>query len=163
VVLEMPMTILTHPAGPKSAARRRWFLVTIEVMVAVNAVGGAIWGLGGAKDVPRRWLEATPFDSYVVPSLILLVAVGGGMGAAAVMLLARHRLAPEVSIAAGLILIGWIIVQVLVIVPKGGFSWLQPAMFAAGALVAALGWQLRTDAKEAEACSRSHDPVSPPA
>ena len=65
------------------------------------------------------------------------------MSAAAVPLLARHRLAPEMSTAAGLILIGWISVQVLVIVPKGGFSWLQPTMLAAGALVAALGWQLR--------------------
>lgn len=30
---------------------RRWLLFTIETIVAANAVGGAIWGLGGAKDV----------------------------------------------------------------------------------------------------------------
>lgn len=137
------MHALAHPAARGSTTARRWLLFVIELVVAVNAVGGAIWGLAGAEDVPREWLAGTPFDSYVVPSLILLVAIGGGMGAAALALLVDHRRAAELSAAAGLILIGWITVQVLVIVPNGGFSWLQPAMLAAGSLVAALGWQLR--------------------
>lgn len=122
---------------------RRWFLVMIETVVALNAVGGAYWGLAGAEGVPREWLAGTPFESYVVPSLILLVAVGGGMGAAATAHLVNHSLAPEISVAAGSTLMGWILVQVLLIAPNGGVSWLQPAMFAAGGLVAALGWQLR--------------------
>jgi hypothetical protein len=132
-----------HPVAATSTTARRWLLLVVELVVAVNAVGGAIWGLAGAENVPRGWLEGTPFDSYVVPSLILLVAIGGGMGAAALALFVRHRLAAELAVAAGLILIGWITVQVLMIVPNGGFSWLQPAMLAAGALLAAVGWQLR--------------------
>ena len=31
----------------------------------------------------------------------------------------------------------------MIIVPHGGFSWLQPTMFAAGLLVAVLGRRLR--------------------
>jgi hypothetical protein len=120
-----------------------WLLVLVEVVVAVNAVGGAVYGLAGAEDVPREWLEGTPFDSYFVPSLILLLAIGGGMGAAATAFLIKHRRAPELSIVAGLVLTGWIAVQVLMIAPNGGVSWLQPAMLVAGALVATLGWQLR--------------------
>lgn len=137
------MTTQAHPTVWKSVAARRWLLITTEVIVALNAVGGAIWGLRDAKDVPREWLEGTPFDSYVMPSLVLLIAIGGGMGAAVTALLINHRFAPELSIAAGLILIGWIVVQVLMIAPNGGVSWLQPTMLAVGALVAALGWQLR--------------------
>jgi hypothetical protein len=125
------------------AKRSRWLLVFIEFGIAVNAVGGAVWGLAGAKNVPREWLEGTPFDSYVIPSLILLVGVGGGMTVAAVALLTRRRYAAEVTIAAGLVLVGWIATQVTIIVPNGGFSWLQPTMFAAGLLVAAFGWRLR--------------------
>ena len=143
VVLRIAMATQAHLAVWKSVAARRWLLITAEVIVAVNAVGGAIWGLRGAKDVPREWLEGTPFDSYVVPSLILLIAIGGGMGAAATALLINHRFALELSIAAGLILIGWIVVQVLLIAPNGGVSWLQPAMLGAGGLVVALGWRLR--------------------
>ena len=141
--MRIAMITRAHPAVWKSVVARRWLLITTEVIVGVNAVGGAIWGLRGAKDVPREWLEGTPFDSFVVPSLILLIAIGGGMGAAATALLINHRLAPELSIAVGLILIGWIVVQVLMIAPNGGVSWLQPAMLAAGVLVALLGWQLR--------------------
>ena len=118
-------------------------VVVIEVVVAVNAVGGAVYGLAGANNVPREWLDGTPFDSYVIPSLILLVGVGGGMSVAALALLTRLRYAAELSVAAGVILVGWIGTQVLIIVPDGGFSWLQPTMFAAGLLVAALGWRLR--------------------
>lgn len=141
--MEIAMTTHIHSITPKSVVVRRRLLFTIEAIVAVNAFGGATWGLAGAKDVPREWLEGTPLDSYVVPSLILLIAIGGGMGAAATALLINHRRALELSIAAGLILIGWIVVQVLMIAPNGGVSWLQPTMFAAGVLVAALGWQLR--------------------
>ena len=122
---------------------RQWLLVTVEIVIALNAVGGALYGLAGAEDVPRKWLEGTPFDSYLVPSLILLVAVGGGMGAAAAAHLVNHRFGPEISVAAGSTLMGWIVVQVLLIGPNGGVSWLQPAMLVAGGLVAALGWQLR--------------------
>ena len=151
--MEITMTTYIHSITPKFEAARRWLLFTIEATVAVNAVGGAIWGLDGARNVPREWLDGTPFDSYVVPSLILLIAIGGGMGTAAATLLARRRRAAEFSIAAGLILIGWITVQLLMIAP-GGVSWLQPTMLATGLLVAALGWRLRRVRDMSEA--RSH-------
>ena len=137
------MTAAAHDRVLAPARQIRWPLVFIELVIAVNAVGGAVWGLAGAENVPRKWLEGTPFDSYVIPSLILLVGVGGGMTVAVVALLARRRHAPELTIAAGLVLVGWIATQVMIIAPHGGFSWLQPTMFAAGLLVAALGWRLR--------------------
>jgi hypothetical protein len=131
-----------------SAQSKRRVLIAVELVVAANAYGGAWWGLAGAENVPREWLEGSPFASYFVPSLILLVGVGGGMTAAAASLLLRSRHAAELSIAAGFILLGWITAQVLIIVPKGGFSWLQPLMFAVGVVVVALGRQVR--AKRAE-------------
>jgi hypothetical protein len=143
------MTATAHELGVSSPRRKtRWVFVALELIIAINAVGGSIWGLSGAKDVPREWLDGTPFDSYVVPSLILLVGVGGGMSAAAAALALRRPLAPEVNIAAGLVLVGWIAVQVLIIVPDGGFSWLQPAMLAAGVFVAGFGWRLRRQREE---------------
>lgn len=120
----------------------RLTLVALQLLIASNAVGGAIYAFAGARDVPREWLDGTPFDSYLVPGLILLVAVGGGMSAAALMLLARHPRAPEASIAAGLVLIAWITSQMLIIVPDGGFSWLQPTMLLAGLVTIALSLEL---------------------
>jgi hypothetical protein len=138
------VTTTAHRVALSPSTRKtRWLLIAVELAIAVNAYGGAWWGLAGAENVPREWLDGTPFDSYVIPSLILLVGVGGGMTAAAAALLSRYREAAEVSMAAGFILVVWIAVQVLMIAPNGGISWLQPTMFTAGVLVAALGWRLR--------------------
>ena len=136
------MTTTASSATPPAAAWR-WALVVTELIVALSAVGGSIYVLGGAPEWPREWLQGTPFDSYVVPGLTLLIAVGGSMTAAAVTLLSGNPRAPEMSIVAGIVLTGWITVQVLVIVPDGGFSWLQPTMFAVGVAVASIGWKLR--------------------
>jgi hypothetical protein len=87
-----------------------------------------------------------PFHSYLVPSLILLVADAAATVLAATALLVRHRLAPEASFAAGLVLTFWIATQMLIIVPNGGFSWLQPAMFVIGLALTVLAVRLRRDA-----------------
>lgn len=84
--------------APPTGVRR--LLLALEVFIALNAIGGSIYGLFGAEDLPPEWLAGTPFESYVIPSLILLAAVGGGMTVAAGSLLIGQRRAAEVSIAA---------------------------------------------------------------
>jgi hypothetical protein len=116
-------------------------LVILQLILFVNACGGAVYGLAGAKAIPRSWLEGSPFQSYVIPSLFLLIAVGGSMLVATVLWLlgcrvADGRWAPWASIAAGSILVGWIVAQVAMI---GYVSWMQPACFVAGLAIAALG------------------------
>lgn len=137
-----------HTAGVAQSrggqAARRW-LIGIEFAISLCAVGGAAYGLSGAENMPPEWLDGTPFRSYLVPSLVLLVAVGGGMALAGGLLLTRNELAPEATVTAGLILAAWILVQVLIIVPDGGFSWLQPAMFAIGLVIVLGGLRLRRE------------------
>lgn len=116
-------------------------LVVLQLILFVNACGGAWYGLAGARDIPASWLEGSPFQSYLIPSLFLLIAVGGSMLLATVLWLlgsrvAGGRRAPWASIAAGSILVGWIVAQVAMI---GYVSWMQPACFVAGLAIAALG------------------------
>jgi hypothetical protein len=116
-------------------------LIALQLILFANACGGAWYGLSGAKDIPRSWLEGTPFQSFFIPSLFLLIAVGGSMLVATVAWLlggrlADGRLAPWASIAAGSILVVWIVVQVAMI---GYVSWMQPTCFVAGLAIAALG------------------------
>lgn len=119
----------------------RIFLIVLEVFVGVGAVAGGIGVATNGIGFPVEWLEGTPFRSYVIPGLVLMFVVGGSQLAAAIAVWRRRWWGTVASLAAGLILAGWISVQVAII---GLVSWLQPFYFALGLLVAGLAARLRT-------------------
>lgn len=55
----------------------RYVLGSLLTFGALNAAYGGYYGLSGAKGVPLEWLSGSPFRDYFIPSLILLVVVGG--------------------------------------------------------------------------------------
>jgi hypothetical protein len=91
-----------------SHAVTRRTLIVVELVLALNAIAGAVYAFGGAEGVEREWLDGTPFNDYVIPGVILLVVVGGSLAAAAVALLRRVPTAWEFSVAAGAVVLGWI-------------------------------------------------------
>jgi hypothetical protein len=111
-------------------------LVALETLIALNAIGGGIYGLAGAKSVPRAWLAGSPFHSYLIPSLVLLLIVGGVMIVALGLTAVGARRAAEAPIAAGLVLLGWITVEALII----PFSWLQPTFLVLAIAVVKLAY-----------------------
>ena len=108
-------------------------------IVALNAFGGGYYALSGAEGVPVEWLEASPFSNYIVPGILLLVVVGGSAALGAVAVFARMRSARLAALAAGIILLVWIVVQVSII---GYVSWLQPTMAVVALLIVALAFLL---------------------
>ena len=106
---------------------------------AINAFAGGYYGLTGARGVPVEWLDGSPFSSYFIPSLILLIVVGGSFVTAAVAVFARSRIARLAALAAAVIVTGWLAAQIAII---GYVSWMQPATAIAGVLVLILGSQL---------------------
>jgi hypothetical protein len=114
----------------------RYSLGGLLAFGAVNAFGGAYYGLSGAKGVPTEWLQGSPFPDYFVPSLILLIVVGGSFVVAAFAVFAGLRRARLAAFAAGLIVLGWLAVQLAII---GFVSWMQPTTGVAGGLVLVLG------------------------
>jgi hypothetical protein len=114
----------------------RFAVIGLETVAAVSAVGGGI-GLiaGNAIGMPADWLAATPFSSWRVPGVLLLLVVAVPMGVAAVAELRRSSLAPLLSLIAGVLQVLWIIAQWVV---TGRFHWLQPTMLVVGAAVTVL-------------------------
>jgi hypothetical protein len=110
---------------PKTNAMKplHYILGTLLAFGALNALGGGIYGLSGAKDVPTEWLAGSPFESYFVPSLFLLGVVGGSLLLAATAVFGHWRNASNVATAAGIIVLGWLAVQIAII---GYVSWMQP-------------------------------------
>lgn len=117
----------------------RYALAGLLAFGALNAFGGGYYGLSGAAGVPVEWLEGSPFTDYTVPSLILLIVVGGSLLVAAVAVFARSGIARASALTAGTIVLVWIVVQVAII---GYVSWMQPATAIGGLLILLLSGML---------------------
>ena len=88
--------------------RWRRALVWLHVFHTVSAVGGGIALAVGALGVPVRLLRHTPFETFVVPGIFLAVVIGGSAAIGATALVARWPRAQAVSAAAGVVMVGWI-------------------------------------------------------
>jgi hypothetical protein len=107
-------------------------LVALTLFGALSSIVGAVLGVAAnGGGVPLEHLANSPFSSYVVPGLILGVVVGGTQLAAAIALLARHRLALLLSAVAGFGMLVWIFAELAII---RQYSWLQAAYFGLGAM-----------------------------
>lgn len=120
----------------------------------MNAFGGGYYGLAGAKGIPTEWLEGSVFRDYFIPSLVLLVVVGGSFLVAALAVFARWRRAALLAAGAAAVVIGWLAVQVSII---GYVSWMQPVTAIAAVVILVLAWSL----PEPGARGARHGPAIP--
>lgn len=125
----------------KTREADRALLIALELFMGVMATAcGVILAAGLAGDVlsmQTDMLDGTPFGSFLIPGIILSVAVGGSQIAAAYGLWRHEPWGMTASFAAGAILMGWIIGEVMLlgwIAPHG----LQPFCFIYGVVVAGL-------------------------
>ncbi len=89
-------------------------LFALALFVAVTAIGGGAAILSGLErnNFPQRWLDGTPFRSFTIPGVMLATIVGGTALAAVIVLPISSDVGTIVSLAAGIILIGWILGEI---------------------------------------------------
>lgn len=92
----------------------RAVLVVLEVLLGASAVYGGIGLVTGSLGMSDDWLAGTPFASWLLPGIALLVVVAVPMLGAALLEVRGHRLAPAASVLAGVLQVGWIAVQLLI-------------------------------------------------
>lgn len=121
--------------------RIRALLFITDLLVALTAVGGGIALIVGLETgrFPADWLEGTPFSSYVLPGVILAGVVGGSATLAALSLL-RSPTGGGASVLAGVIMMGWIIAEILLLKQPSEPTWTEVFYFALGLVMALLGW-----------------------
>ncbi len=113
--------------------------VTIGILtafIALTAIGGGITMWTGVDQFPPEWLEGTPFNNYTIPALLLAIVVGGSSLVAAVTIFMGREVAVFASMAAGLIMVGYIVVEVMILnqVPPGP-TWIEGLYFGLGLLI----------------------------
>ncbi len=116
-------------------------IVGLEMFELVGALVGTVGLLHDGYEFMGRTVETSelPFQSWVVAGLSLLVANGLVPAIALTLAWSGSRRARAAHLATGLVLIGWIVLQVAVI---GLVFVLQPVMFVVGAVLTALAASL---------------------
>jgi hypothetical protein len=116
--------------------------IALEVLLSVGALGGGaalILGPNGEViPLPLSALRGSPFDTYFVPGLILFAVLGLGALGAAILAWRNHELAPLAAIATGVVLLGWLTVEIAIL----GYSNdppLQPIYLVLGVAITVLG------------------------
>lgn len=128
--------------------------ITELVIGAAGLAGGALLAIrpdGSLLGMDRTLLAGSQFADWRAPGLLLALFVGGGWLVAAVTELRRARPATLFSVAAGLGLAVFELVEYGVI----GWFWLEGVMAAAGLFVAALA-VLRLTARRAPKPAPAH-------
>jgi hypothetical protein len=106
-----------------------------------SLIGLVILLTGWGYQFPTSWLQGTPFSDYTVPALILGIVVGGSALLAMWATIKSASVGAITSLAAGLIMMGWIIGE-YILVPDIRFSltdlttWQQGLYFFVGLAMA---------------------------
>ena len=120
------------------------FLFLLTAFVAFTAiVCGALlvsYPDGSLFSMSTSLLAATPFTNFFVPGLILCIAVGGTNLIAVIRNLQTHPQRYEWSIAGAVMIMGWVVVQMLLIAV---LHWLQFVYLGIGLMMLLLSWQLK--------------------
>ncbi|MBE0661378.1 MAG: hypothetical protein IH597_02835 [Bacteroidales bacterium] len=120
--------------------------ILISVLLLFNSAGAFYggWNLmiqpdGSTMQMSLDWLQYSPFPDYLIPGIILFIVNGlFGLFVFGTILL-RHKLYPWFVIAQGLILTGWIVIQMLMVRSVVGIQVLFGSI---GLLLILLGWAL---------------------
>ncbi len=128
------------------SGRIRFALFVVDLSAAVSAVIGGVAVALDADQFPREWLAGSPFHDYVLPGAILAVLVGGSAAMAALATARFPRAGAQVSVAAGLVLVGWIVGELGVLnqntASTSPRSIVEPIYFVVGLAMVALGLTL---------------------
>jgi hypothetical protein len=132
---------------------RRTVLLDLNLFLGVTAVAGGVALLTGWIKIPLTSLAGSPFSDYMVPAILLVVAVGGTALLAAWLVHRSLNVGVPASVVAGAAIIVFEIVEWSVI----GFAWLQAAYMAIGVLIISLA----TWARLAQVAGRAERQGSP--
>lgn len=120
------------------------FLMLLLGFVAVSATLSGLLLLaspnGAVLQLSTDLLRNTPFHNYAIPGLILFLVVGGAHLYAIMQNLMQTANRYNWSMAAGCIIIGWVVVQIMLI---GATHWLQLLYLVVGVLIFFIAYQLK--------------------
>jgi hypothetical protein len=144
--VESPLMVVSET--PDRHWPTRVALIVSEAFVALTAITGALFVV---PTLPDSWLAKgiiTPFVDFTIPALALGILCGGTALVALVAVLRSPRLGALASVVAGIFMIGFELVEIVVVgftaalYPTMPAAWLQVVYLLVGAALAILGLRL---------------------
>ena len=120
--------------------------ILTSILLLFNSAGAFYggWNLmlhpdGSTMQMSLDWLQYSPFSDYLIPGIILFT-VNGLFGIFVFgTIIFRHKFYPWFVVAQGLILSGWIVIQIIMVRSVVGIQVLFGSI---GLLLILLGWVL---------------------
>ncbi|WP_436924986.1 hypothetical protein [Halosimplex amylolyticum] len=116
----------------------QYTLAILDGFVALTAIGGGVAMATGIDPLPQKWLTGTPFDSFLLPGLLLAVVVGGSAAVAAYGVLTDPAAGALLSVVAGGLLMVWIVAEVLLL-DQPSWTAIEGIYFLVGAVMVLAG------------------------
>ena len=117
------------------------------ILVSFVAVTATLSGLimisnpdGGVMNLPLSLLDGTPFKDFLIPGILLSIIVGGVNLLAVFYNIQRHVNRYNWAMAGGIMISGWIVVQMILIQAA---HWLHFLYLGIGILIVLLAYQLK--------------------
>jgi hypothetical protein len=122
---------------------RRALIILDGFAVVATLIGMCMLVFGWGYRFPMSWLQGTPFADYTVPGLILGLVVGGSALVAMVATIKSASVGAIASMIAGVIMMGWIVGEYMLIPEIRFFSnlatnWQQGLYFLVGLVMVVL-------------------------
>lgn len=122
------------------------FLLFLGVSSCVGGIPLILDPSGEILKMPLSLLDHSPFHTFLIPGIILLVCNGISSLAIAFPVLRRTNSAGSWVVLQGCVLFGWIAIEAIMI---RALVWPQYVYWGIALVLIACGWALRTDAKSA--------------
>lgn len=119
-------------------------LGVVQAFIGLGAIGGGFMLVkdpsGSALGLPASLLEGSPFSDFLIPGLFLVVVNGVGSMIGSALSFTRKRIAKEIAMVLGAILLAWIVIQLAII---RSLSWLHVLYFMLGIVELGMGLYIK--------------------
>lgn len=126
---------------------QKLYYILALALLLINGVGALYGGYllmtdpaGRSLQLPHEWIEHTPFKDFFIPGLILFFVNGVCSFIVIMLLLVKYSKIERFILAQGILLCGWIIIQLLLTLK---YHPLQAMMGAVGLLLIVVAIRIR--------------------
>lgn len=104
---------------PRAPNKIRVVAIVWVIIISLNALAAGfsfmVTPTGADIGISLSYLQYSPFDDYFIPGLLLFVTIGLFGLVTAFALIKKYRFYPQLLFLQGCILLGWIVIQMLLV------------------------------------------------